>query len=80
MINRYATFVQDIEPKGFDLIVMDGYLTHKTVLKVKEVPESSDRREKMVNTNYDTASQHYSYAALRRWLNVILTNFFGMAG
>jgi glycosyltransferase involved in cell wall biosynthesis len=77
LINRYATFVQDIEPKGFDLIVMDGYLTRKTVLKVKEVLESSDRRAKMVDTNYDVASQYYSYAVLRRWLNIMLTNFFG---
>lgn len=78
LINRYATFVQDIEPKGFDLIVMDGYLTHKTVAKVKEVLESSGRRTKMVNTNYDIAAHHYSYAVLRRWLNILLTNFFGV--
>jgi glycosyltransferase involved in cell wall biosynthesis len=26
LINRYAIFVRDIEPKGFDLIVMDGFL------------------------------------------------------
>ena len=78
LINRYATFVQDIEPKGFDLIVMDGYLTRKTVLKVKEVLESPDRRTKMVNTNYNVASQHYSYSVLRRWLNIMLTNFFGV--
>jgi hypothetical protein len=24
LINRYAIFVRDIEPKGFDLITMDG--------------------------------------------------------
>jgi glycosyltransferase involved in cell wall biosynthesis len=77
LINRYATFVQDIEPKEFDLIVMDGYLTRKTVLKVKEVLESPDRRAKMVSTNYEVASRHYSYAILRRWLNSMLTNFFG---
>jgi glycosyltransferase involved in cell wall biosynthesis len=78
LINRYATFVQDIEPKEFDLIVMDGYLTRKTVSGVKEFLESSDRREKMVNTNYEVASRHYSYAVLRRWLSIMLTNFFGV--
>jgi glycosyltransferase involved in cell wall biosynthesis len=80
LINRYATFVQDIEPKGFDLIVMDGYLTRKTVLKVKEVLDSPDRLARMVNTNYEVASQHYSYSLLRRWLNIMLTNFFGEGG
>ena len=78
LINRYATFVQDIEPKGFDLIAMDGYLTAKTVSKVKEVLESPDRRAKMVNKNYEVASRHYSFAVLRRWLNIMLANFFGV--
>ena len=80
LINRYATFVRDIEPKGFDLIQMDGYLNHQTVQKVKEVLESPQRCQKMVNTNYEVASRHYSYAVLRRWLSIILTNFFGVNG
>jgi hypothetical protein len=77
LINRYATFVKDIEPKGFELIVMDGFLTHKNVQKVKDVLESPNVRKKMVNTNYEIASRHYSYVMLRRWLNTLLTNFFG---
>jgi glycosyltransferase involved in cell wall biosynthesis len=80
LINRYATFVRDIEPKGFDLIEMDGFLNHQTVNKVKEILESPQRCQKMVNTNYEIASRHYSYAVLRRWLNIILTNFFGVNG
>ena len=78
LINRYATFVQDIEPKGFDLIAMDGYLTRKTVSKVKAILETPEHRANMVNTNYDIAAQHYSYAVLRRWLNIMLANFFGI--
>ncbi|NIV98881.1 glycosyltransferase family 1 protein, partial [Candidatus Saccharibacteria bacterium] len=77
LINRYATFVQDIEPKGFDLIAMDGYLTPKTVSTVKTILNTSERRAQMVNTNYAIAAQYYSYAVLRRWLNIMLTNFFG---
>jgi ribosomal protein S2 len=69
--------VQDIEPKGFDLIVMDGYLTRKTVSNVKAILETTARRANMVNANYDIAAQYYSYAVLRRWLNIMLTNFFG---
>ena len=78
LINRYTIFVRDIEPKEFDLIVMDGYLTRKTVDKVREVLESPERREKMVAANYDIARRHYSYAVLRRWLNTLLINFFGI--
>jgi glycosyltransferase involved in cell wall biosynthesis len=78
LINRYGTFVKDIEPKGFDLIAMDGYLTHQTVQKVRDVLDSANLREKMVNTNFEIAKRHYSYAVLRRWLNTLLTNFFGI--
>jgi len=78
LINRYATFVRDIEPKGFDLIVMDGFLTKKNVQSVREVLKSQAGREKMVEHNYEVAKRHYSYAVLRRRLNTILINFFGM--
>ena len=78
LINRYAIFVRDIEPKGFDLIIMDGFLTQKTVQKVKEVLSSSKRRNQMVDHNYQVAQRYYSYSVLRRWLNILMTNFFGM--
>jgi glycosyltransferase involved in cell wall biosynthesis len=77
LINRYATFVRDIEPRGFDLAVMDGYLTKKTVKKVKEVLKSPERREQMVNQNYALAKRYYSYAVLEKRLAAILINFFG---
>lgn len=77
LINRYATFVQDIEPLGFDLAVMDGFLSKKTVHSVIEILESSKRRKKMVNSNYTIAGQHYSYSVLRNQLSAIMKNFFG---
>jgi len=80
LINRYATFVRDIEPKGFDLVVMDGFLTHSTVAKVRRVLESPELRQEMVDHNYRTAARHYSYAVLDRWLRTLTTNFFGVNG
>ena len=78
LINRYAVFVRDIEPKGFDLVSMDGFLTAKTVENVRDVLQSADRREQMVQHNFQIASKHYSYALLRRWLKMLLINFFGV--
>jgi glycosyltransferase involved in cell wall biosynthesis len=77
LVNRYSIFVRDIEPKGFDLVVMDGFLTKKEVRKVREILESEQRREEMVSRNYDIAKRHYSYEFLRRRLIFLLTNFFG---
>jgi glycosyltransferase involved in cell wall biosynthesis len=78
LINRYAIFVRDIEPKGFDLIVMDGFLTEKNVQQVRQVLESNERRERMTDHNYAVAQRYYSYAGLRHWLNMLIYGFFGV--
>ena len=78
LVNRYANFVNDIEPKGFDLVVMDGFLTPKTVARVRSILESSQQRQQMVEHNYRIAAKYYSFAVLRRMLNSLFTNFFGI--
>jgi glycosyltransferase involved in cell wall biosynthesis len=76
LVNRYPIFVRDIEPKGFNLAVMDGFLSKKTIQNVKEILESPTRREKMVNLNYEVASRHYSYSVLRNQISTIMNDFF----
>ncbi len=77
LVNRYSTFVRDIEPKGFDLAVMDGFLSKTTVQKVREILESRERRERMVNNNYEIARRYYSYSMLRRHFGTIINDFLG---
>ena len=79
LINRYANFIRDIEPLGFDLAVMDGYLSKRVVQKVKQILTSSHRRNQMVNLNYEIAARHYSYPLLRRRLSAALSAFYGDA-
>jgi glycosyltransferase involved in cell wall biosynthesis len=76
LINRYATFVKDIEPKGFDLVTIDGHLTKETVQRVREIIESSVRREKMVNCNYKIAKKHFSYTVLKERLEASIHKVF----
>jgi glycosyltransferase involved in cell wall biosynthesis len=78
LINRYAIFVRDIEPKGFDLVVMDGYLTKKNIGDVRSILESPDVKNRIVEHNYAVASKHYSYAILRQWLSMLMIKFFGV--
>jgi glycosyltransferase involved in cell wall biosynthesis len=77
LINRYANFIRDIEPLGFDLAVMDGYLSKRVVQKVKQILTSTHRRDQMVNLNYEIAARHYSYPLLRRRLSSALSAFYG---
>ncbi|MGD9174757.1 MAG: glycosyltransferase family 4 protein [Desulfobacterales bacterium] len=77
MINRYATFVSDIEPKGFDLVTMDASLTAETVQAVKEIIESPQRAAEMVNHNYEMARQHFSYCVLNDQLDAVMAQALG---
>ena len=77
MVNRYATFVSDIEPKGFDLVTMDASLTAETVQAVKEILESPQRAAEMVNHNYETARQHFSYGVLKDQLDAVMAQALG---
>ena len=78
LINRYAIFIKDIEPKGFDLIVMDGFLTKKNIQQVQEILQNPERRKKMVNENFRIAKRHYSYSVLEKKLNALIIGLFGM--
>ena len=72
MVNRYPTFVKDIEPLGFELVAIDGYLTGDAVRNVKDILNSPHRREKLVNHNFLIAQHHFSYSVLRKKLSSML--------
>ena len=76
MVNRYPTFVKDIEPLGFDLVAIDGYLTADAVRNVKDILNSPHRREKLVTHNYRVAHQNFSYSVLRKQLGSLLGVLF----
>ncbi|MBK1832643.1 glycosyltransferase family 4 protein [Roseibacillus ishigakijimensis] len=68
VVNRYSIFVQDIEPKGFETVSMNGYVTQSVVEKTRKLLRDQDLRDEMVNTNYDLAQKHYSYPVLQQSL------------
>ncbi len=77
LVNRYSVYIVDIEPKGFDVIAIDGYITQKTIEEVKEVLLNEDRRREMVEKNYQIGKKHFSYQVLKRKLHTIFTSFYG---
>ena len=77
LVNRYSIFVTDIEPKGFQVITMNGYLTKDVVERVKKVISDPVYRQEMVDNNYELGKLFFSYAVLRRKLRAIVTNFTG---
>ncbi|CAE7479666.1 gtfA, partial [Symbiodinium sp. CCMP2456] len=74
LVNRYSIFVSDIEPKGFKVITMNGYMTRDVVQKVRAVIDDPEYREQMVEHNYELGKRFFSYAVLRRKLRALVTN------
>ncbi len=77
LVNRYSVYIVDLEPKGFDVIDIDGFLTQHAVDQVKDVLLNRDRREEMVERNYQIGKKHFSYQVLKRKLRSIFTSFYG---
>ena len=79
LVNRYPVFIVDIEPKGFDLITIDGYLTDPVLEQVKEMLSNSERRQRMVEKNVEIARKYFSFQILRKELAGLISGFFGIS-
>ena len=79
VINRYSIFVEDIEPKGFKLAVIDGFITRQVIREVERVLTDRAYHDEVVEHNFAVANRFYSYSVLRRSLRTILTNLIGWA-
>lgn len=77
LINRYSIFVRDIEPKGFRLLTMDGFVTPALAERVREVLESERVRNEIVEHNYEVARHFYSYSVVRSNLRAFLSSLTG---
>lgn len=78
LVNRYSIFVADIEPKGFKVIPMDGFLTRRVLDEVQRVIEDAEYRKTMVDHNFELSKAFFSYAVLRRKLRSLITNLTGL--
>ena len=78
LVNRYAIFIADIEPKGFKVITMNGFLTRSVLEQVRRVIGDEEHRKEMVDYNFELGKAFFSYSVLRRKLRSLITNFTGM--
>ncbi len=78
LVNRYAIFISDIEPKGFKVITMNGFLTRNVLDQVRRVIADKDYRKQMVDHNFALGKKFFSYSVLRRKLRSLITAFTGL--
>jgi mannosylglucosylglycerate synthase len=77
VVNRYAVFIADIEPKGFKVIPMSGYLTPESLAEVRRVIDDAAYRQEMVDHNYELGKVYYSFRVLRRKLRTLVFQLTG---
>ncbi len=78
IVNRYSIFARDIEPLGFKLPVIDGFVTKKVVAEVRKLIEDKAYCKKITEHDYEIATRYYSYSVLRRKLRTLITNITGL--
>lgn len=77
LINRYETFIRDIEPLGFKLATMDGFLSEATVQHVKTMLAAPALCVDMTTHNYQVAADHFSYRVLEERLANLMRSVTG---
>ena len=77
VVNRYSVFIADIEPKGFQVIPMSGYLTPDSIAQVRRVIDDEAYRQAMVDQNFELGKVFFSYKVLRRKLRTLVFQLTG---
>jgi glycosyltransferase involved in cell wall biosynthesis len=74
IVNRYPVWVRDIEPKGFRVPVMDGFITRHVLEEATKLLYDQAYRQQLVDYNYELAKRYYSYPVLRYGLQTLINN------
>jgi glycosyltransferase involved in cell wall biosynthesis len=75
VVNRYAIYIADIEPIGFDVIVMDGFVSSGAIREIRTVLQDKDRLHEMVERNYQIGTRYFSYDVLEKKLAHLIRTF-----
>jgi len=75
VVNRYSIYVVDIEPKGFEAIVIDGFVSKKTVEKIRCLLGNPEKLKEITEKNYLLAKKYFSYEVLEKKLKMIIETF-----
>jgi len=77
MVNNYSIYNSDIGPKGFKTILMDDYVSKKTVADTEKILNDSALKDKWAKINYDLGSRYFSHDIVRQKLNTLIMDCFG---
>ena len=64
VVNKYSIYAKDIEPKGFDVVEINGYVTDQAVQRTRQLLTDAALRQKVVDHNYAIGRRFFSYRVL----------------
>ena len=74
VVNRYSNYVEDIEPYGFDVIPIEGFVTKEIVDRIRESLKPENLTSS-VEKNFELGKRFFSYEVLEHQLLPIIQSF-----
>jgi glycosyltransferase involved in cell wall biosynthesis len=78
VMSSYEIFRRDIEPKGFQVVRFDDFITEETVHQAEAILRDPSLAAEMAERNYELGRRHYSYRVLENRLLVLLHQILGI--
>jgi glycosyltransferase involved in cell wall biosynthesis len=75
VVNRYSIYIADIEPIGFDVIVLDGFISSRVIKQIDRILNDKNRLQDMVEHNYQIGKKYFSYEVLEEKLMHLIRTF-----
>jgi hypothetical protein len=74
VVNRYAIFVEDIEPCGFEVISFESFVTSEVVDRIKSSLDPGNLGW-IVEKNFELGKRYFSFEVLERKLLPLIESF-----
>jgi glycosyltransferase involved in cell wall biosynthesis len=78
VMSSYEIFRTDIQPKGFQVIEFEDFITEETVEKARRVLQDKTLAAEMADHNYELGRRHYSFRMLERRLTLLMQDTLGL--
>jgi glycosyltransferase involved in cell wall biosynthesis len=77
VMSTYEIFRTDIQPKGFEVIGFEDFITEDTIDHARNILQNPSLAEEMTSRNYEVGRRYYSYRTLEHRLSGLVSECMG---
>jgi mannosylglucosylglycerate synthase len=77
ILRDYEIFIEDIEPKGFEVITFGDFIPSSVVEQTRQLMLNPASADAMCARNYEIARRYYAYSVLEDHLKVLMNQGLG---